>query len=96
MSGQPAKPEPADPAASPAPAGLVVTVRCLASLAKYQPRTAAVPLPGDVRNVAGLMAALNLPQKAVTTILVNAAPADPETALAHGDAVTFLPTLTGG
>ncbi len=73
-----------------------VTVKCLASLAGYQPQTAAVPLTGAAPRVAGLMAALNLPQGAVTTILVNAAPAGPETPLAHGDAVTFLPTLTGG
>lgn len=96
MSGQPAKPEPADPAAAPAPAGPVVTVRCLASLARYQPRNAVFSLPGDVRNVAGLMAALNLPASKVTTVLVNAAPADPETRLSPGDAVTLLPTLTGG
>ncbi|NMC49840.1 MAG: MoaD/ThiS family protein [Desulfovibrio sp.] len=96
MSGQPAIPEPADPAASPASASPVVTVRCLASLAKYRPRTAAVPLTGAAPRVAGLMAALNLPPEAVTTILVNAAPASPDTPLDHGDAVTFLPTLTGG
>ncbi len=74
-----------------------VTVKCLATLAAHQPENAgAFPLGENVRRVADLLAALNLPASKVTTILVNAAPADPETLLSPGDAVTLLPTLSGG
>ncbi|QLA21108.1 MoaD/ThiS family protein [Desulfolutivibrio sulfoxidireducens] len=74
-----------------------VTVKCLATLAAYQPGNAgAFPLSGSIRRVADLLAALHLPASKVTTILVNAAPADLDMPLSPGDAVTLLPTLSGG
>jgi len=41
-------------------------------------------------------AAAGLPAEKITPILRNGAPASLETPLADGDAVTFLPTLSGG
>jgi molybdopterin converting factor small subunit len=69
----------------------------LATLAAHQPANAGTfPLTPDIRRVADLLAALDLPAAKVTTILVNGAPADAATPLAPGDAVTLLPTLSGG
>jgi len=78
------------------PGAVTVTVKCLATLAAFQPGSGpAVRLPATAR-VADLAAALGLPAAKITTILRNGAPASLETPLADGDAVTFLPTLSGG
>jgi molybdopterin converting factor small subunit len=83
-------------AAAP-PAPVTVTVKCLATLAAYRPASgAAVRLSGAAPRVADLAAVLGLPAAKITTILRNGAPADLETPLGPGDAVTFLPTLSGG
>ncbi|MDQ7830168.1 MAG: MoaD/ThiS family protein [Desulfovibrionaceae bacterium] len=76
---------------------MTVTVKCLATLAAYRPASGAVVrLPGPGPRVADLAAALGLPAAKITTILRNGAPADLWTPLFSGDAVTFLPTLSGG
>jgi molybdopterin converting factor small subunit len=86
MTGDPAGPE-----------IMTVTVKCLATLAAFQPASgSAVRLSGEAPRVADLAAALGLPAAKITTILRNGAPADGDTPLADGDAVTFLPTLSGG
>lgn len=72
-----------------------VTVRALATLAPYAP-------PGGVASIgpgetAGELAdRLGLETEAVGVILVNGNPATLETPLSPGDAVSFVPPITGG
>ncbi|MEF3698820.1 MoaD/ThiS family protein [Desulfolutivibrio sp.] len=76
---------------------MTVTVKCLATLAACQPASGpAVRLSGSAPRVADLAAVLGLPVANITTILRNGVPADGDTPLADGDAVIFLPTLSGG
>ncbi|NDY55796.1 MoaD/ThiS family protein [Desulfovibrio sulfodismutans] len=85
------------PAGTAGPEITTVTVKCLATLAAFQPASgSAVRLSGAAPCVADLAAALGLPAAKITTILRNGAPATQDTPLADGDAVTFLPTLSGG
>jgi sulfur carrier protein ThiS len=98
MTGQAAPPAPDGPSpVSPTIPRGAVAVKCLATLAAHQPDNAgAFPLSENIRRVADLLAALDLPAAKVATILLNGAPADLDSPLSPGDAVTLLPTLSGG
>lgn len=73
-----------------------VTVKLLATLARFAPPQGP-ELPAKPGQTAGaLLDALGVPPPAVTTILVNGQPADRDTPLADGDRLTALPTLSGG
>jgi len=72
-----------------------VAVRALATLAAFAPPggTAAIA-PGET---AGSLAdRLGMAPDAIGAILRNGAPADRDTRLAPGDAVSYVPPITGG
>lgn len=74
---------------------MIVSVRCLATLAGSAPPDGRLELPQSA--TAGDAAdALGLSPEAVGTLLVNAAPAERSTRLAPGDAVSIIPPITGG
>jgi sulfur-carrier protein len=72
-----------------------IAVRCLASLAGHAPPDGRLTLPSGA--TAGDAAdALGLPADAAAVILRNGAPAERDTRLAPGDALSFVPPITGG
>lgn len=72
-----------------------VTVRALATLARYAPPGGTLALP-DGATVADAALALGLDLEAVGTVLVQGRPAEPDARLAPGDVVSFIPPITGG
>lgn len=72
-----------------------VTVRALATLAKFTPPGGEVP-PGPGETVERLAGRLGLALAAVGTVLVNGRPATADTPLSPGDTVSFVPPITGG
>ena len=72
-----------------------VSVRALATLAPFAPPggTASVG-PGETAGELADRLGIDAPE--IGTVLVNGNPASLETVLAPGDAVTFVPPITGG
>jgi molybdopterin converting factor small subunit len=73
-----------------------ISVRCFASLARFNPPDAAgldIPL-GE--NVSGLAARLGIPPEELRLIFVNGANVGVDAALCEGDRVSLLPAIAGG
>lgn len=74
---------------------IVVTVRCLASLAAWSPPDGRLALaPGAT--VADAVATLGIPADEVGTTLRNGAPAEAGAGLESGDTLSVIPPITGG
>ncbi len=72
-----------------------ITVRALATLAGFAPPGGRLAVgPGET--VGRVAARLGLDLAAVGTTLVNDRPAGPDTGLAPGDGLVFIPPITGG
>jgi len=75
---------------------MTITVRCFASLARFQPPDAeAFPIsPGET--AAHVMTRLGLPDGGVALVFIDNVHAQPDTALKDGDHVGFFPPMGGG
>jgi sulfur carrier protein ThiS len=73
-----------------------VTVKCFATLSRFQPAASeAYPFtPGET--VADLIHRLGIAPKDVAVLFVNGVHAQPERALADGDRVGLFPAVGGG
>lgn len=73
-----------------------ITVKCFATLNRFQPADAdAHPLP-DGATAAELIRRLGVPPEEVAILFVNGAHAEPERVLADGDRVGLFPAVGGG
>ena len=75
---------------------MIITVKCFASLASFQPSNAeAFPItPGET--VAEVMKRLGIPGENVALIFVDNVHQSPGTVLKDGDTVGFFPPIGGG
>jgi molybdopterin synthase sulfur carrier subunit len=75
---------------------MTITVKCFASLARFQPSDAeAFPIaPGET--VAEVLARLGIPEGGVALIFVDNVHRKPETVLKEGETVGFFPPIGGG
>lgn len=75
---------------------MTITVRCFASLARYEPPNAeAFPITAG-ETVAQVMARLGIPEGGVALIFIDNVHRKPDTALKDGDQVGFFPPMGGG
>lgn len=74
---------------------MIVTVRCLATLAGLAPPDGRLDVPTGT-TVGDVADALGVAPEAVGSLLVNGAPAERTTPLAPGDAVSIVPPISGG
>ena len=75
---------------------MTITLKCFASLARFQPAGAkAFPIAAG-ETVAQVMARLGIPESEVALIFVGNVHRKPDTVLEDGDTVGFFPPIGGG
>lgn len=72
-----------------------VTVRCLSTLAKYQPEGGVVDI-GAEETPLQLLERLGIPRKEVNLVFVNREQSEWDSTLKDGDSVGFVPLVSGG
>lgn len=73
-----------------------VTVKCFATLNRFQPAESEAYPFAQGETVADLISRLGIAQKDVAVLFVNGVHAQPEQTLAHGDRVGLFPAVGGG
>ncbi|MBU1001611.1 MAG: MoaD/ThiS family protein [Proteobacteria bacterium] len=75
---------------------MIISVKCFATLAKFQPKDSDGFELGDGTSVAGLIEVLGIDPAEVKIIFLNGKHRAPEAIIAPGDRVGLFPAVGGG
>ncbi len=75
---------------------MTVSLKLYADLARFAPPDAAAYPVAPGQTVAGIMAALGLPQDRPVSIVLNGRAARPGDPVTDGDRLAFVPPVSGG